>query len=317
MYSRPETKPPMMRGLGFASWAEAEVAKTRSAAAMSKRMAEHLEGGSGRLAGRDSNADDGAGAMGALRENTLLGGAVRMNQAARGYRSAIDPVFLAAAVPARAGERVLELGLGAGAAALCLARRVPGCRITGIERDAQACELARANAALNGFAGRIEVLVGDVTRAPRALGGFDHAMANPPHLSAARADMGRPGQAPAANVEDGPGTLEAWIACARRALAPGGSFTLVHRADRLDDILAHLRSGFGSGVVFPLWPKSGTPAKRVLVQAWKGARGLVAVAPGLVLHQADGAYTQGAEDILRAGAALDLAGAIGRGRRAH
>ncbi|MBF0393554.1 MAG: methyltransferase, partial [Alphaproteobacteria bacterium] len=58
-------------------------------------------------------------------DDTLLDGRVRLRQPTHGYRAAIDPVFLAAAVPAGAGQRVLDAGCGAGAALLCLCARVP------------------------------------------------------------------------------------------------------------------------------------------------------------------------------------------------
>ncbi len=114
--------------------------------------------------------------------DALLGGRVRLSQPAVGYRVAIDPVLLAAAVPARAGDRVLELGSGAGAAALCLARRVPDCRITGLEIDPEMVVLARANGRGSGLAERVDFVAGDVLAPPAEIsaGGFDHVFANPP-----------------------------------------------------------------------------------------------------------------------------------------
>ena len=90
--------------------------------------------------------DDGGGRTGGY----LLGGRVRYAQPRQGFRSGIEPVLLAAAVPARAGERVLEGGTGAGAALLCLAARVPGVHGVGIERDGTLVSLARRNASANG-----------------------------------------------------------------------------------------------------------------------------------------------------------------------
>src|SRR5277367_7136876 len=80
-----------------------------------------------------------------LTEGHLLGGRVRYAQPRDGFRSGIEPVLLAAAVPARAGERVLEVGSGAGAALLCLAARVSGVVGLGLERDAALAALAADN----------------------------------------------------------------------------------------------------------------------------------------------------------------------------
>jgi tRNA1Val (adenine37-N6)-methyltransferase len=79
-----------------------------------------------------------------------LGGRVEYVQPRQGFRATIDPVLLAAAIPAAPGDRVLEGGTGAGAALLCLAARVPGISGLGIDRDPGLLRLARANAAANG-----------------------------------------------------------------------------------------------------------------------------------------------------------------------
>ena len=83
---------------------------------------------------------------------TLLDGRLHHAQPTAGHRTALEPVLLAAAIPARPGERVLEGGTGSGAALLCLAARVAGLYAVGIERDAAMAALARDNMAANGFA---------------------------------------------------------------------------------------------------------------------------------------------------------------------
>src|SRR5208282_2971379 len=111
-----------------------------------------------------------------LTEGHLLGGRVRYAQPRRGFRSGIEPVLLAAAVPARTGERVLEAGSGAGAALLCLAARVAGISGVGVERDPALTALAAHNAAANGWA-ELGFLAGDIAAVPD-LGRFDHGFAN-------------------------------------------------------------------------------------------------------------------------------------------
>ena len=82
-------------------------------------------------------------------ENSLLGGKVRLLQKQDGYRTAIDPVLLAAAVSAKAGETVLDLGCGVGAVSLCLHTRISGLKITGLDVQKPLVDLARRNSALN------------------------------------------------------------------------------------------------------------------------------------------------------------------------
>lgn len=238
-------------------------------------------------------------------EDSLLGGRVRLRQPARGYRAAIDPVLLAAAVPARDGERILDLGCGAGAAALCLLARVPGVAVTGLELQHGLARLAAANAELNGLAGRFSVVEGDVLAPPPALaaGGFDRVMLNPPYLAAASS---RPPHDPAqamATRED-TARLTDWIDAALTLLRPKGGLTVIHRADRLDALLADLHGRAGEIRILPLWPAAGKPAKRVVVAARKAVAGPLALGAGLVLHEADGSFTSRAEAVLRGGAPL-------------
>ena len=244
---------------------------------------------------------------GDITRDTLLGGRVKLAQPKSGFRAAIDPVLLAAAVPARAGERALEAGSGTGAAALCLALRVPGVDVTGIEIDPALTALANANAAENGLADRVRFVAGDMFAPPPEITGtlFDHVFANPPYLVLG---SGSPSPDPGRRraTTEGAGGLIAWLDACLGFLAPGGTITLIHRADRLDAVLAGLANKAGGIVVLPLLPGEGKPAKRAIVAARKGSSGPLATRPGLVLHRPGGGYTPEAEAILREGRALPM-----------
>jgi tRNA1(Val) A37 N6-methylase TrmN6 len=232
---------------------------------------------------------------------------VILRQPRAGFRVAVDTVLLAAATAARAGDRVLDAGAGGGAAALCLAARVPGARIVGLERDAALVRLAAENIALNGWDDQIEVVRGDVADPPATLGraSFDRVMMNPPFLRDDRARASPAATKAAASAEAGT-DLQTWVGFAHAMLRPKGTLIVVHRADRLDDLLSALHGRAGGVVVFPLWPGPGDePARRVIVSARKGIATPLTLARGLVLHEPDGGYTAEADAALR-GAALDL-----------
>jgi len=238
-------------------------------------------------------------------DGTLLGGRVQFRQPAKGYRVAIDPILLAAAVPAAAGERVLDLGAGAGAAALCLAVRAADCRIDCLEAQDPLARLAAENVTANKLDRRIIVHVGDLRRPPSDLprNGFDHVMTNPPYVAANASDAPPDPSKRKATVDEL--GVEAWIEAALKFLKPRGRLTLIHRADRLDALIAALIPRAGEVTVIPLWPRQGEAARRVIVRARKGAKSPAQLLPGLVLHRADGSFTPEAEAILRDGAALE------------
>lgn len=235
-----------------------------------------------------------------LSEDKLLGGRVRFCQPVSGYRVAIDPVLLASAVPAVSGSRVLDLGTGVGAAALCLAARVADCQIDAVELQPELADIAVGNVKRNSLNGRLSLHVCDVLSLPSAFShSFDHVMANPPYLPASRA--GPPSRHNLSKVE-GSARLTDWVAAASDALRLKGSLTFIHRADRLDELLALVRDVAGEIVVAPLWSHPGKVARRVLVRARKGVSTPLRLVPGLTLYDNDGGYTAAAESILRTGA---------------
>ena len=232
---------------------------------------------------------------------TFLDGKVRVDQPESGFRSGLDAVMLAAAVPAQAGQTALELGAGAGTASLCLLARVPGVALTGVEIDTNLTALAIGNAAANGM--QADFVCADIFALPPELKrDFDQVFCNPPFHGEGQVS---PDQMRATALMD-QGRLDAWLRTGLQRTVSGGFFTTILRADRLNEALAALPE---KGVaVLPLWPKAGEAAKRVIVQARKGSNAPFALLPGLVLHQANGAWTSEADDVLRRGNVLALSG---------
>jgi tRNA1Val (adenine37-N6)-methyltransferase len=235
----------------------------------------------------------------------LLGGRVKYVQPKDGLRASLDPVLLAAAIPARAGDRVLEGGTGAGAALLCLTARIAGIGGLGIDRDPGLLRLARVNAVANAWPDLV-FAAGDLAASPVG-GQFDHAFANPPYHGADGTQS--PSGAREAAKRALPGQLPIWVEALSRPLRHHGTLTLILSPDMLEPALVAMRArNVPAECVFPIWPKAGRAARFVLVQGKKNGRASMLLANGLILHTDTGAFRPEAELILRDAAALRLTG---------
>ncbi|MCC5975290.1 MAG: methyltransferase [Rubellimicrobium sp.] len=228
-------------------------------------------------------------ADGWLTEDAFLGGRLRLLQPRTGYRAGNDPVILAAAVDAAAGQSVLELGLGVGVAALSLAARVPGLKVTGVELQPAYAALARRNAERNALA--LRVIEADLAALPPDLRqeSFDHVMMNPPYFDRSR---GTGAQDPGRDIALGGSTpLALWIEVAARRLRPRGWLTLIQRAERLPEVLAVLRarpeSRLGSVQLRPLAARVDRDAQLFILRARKEGRAAFRLLAPLVMHRGD------------------------------
>lgn len=250
-------------------------------------------------------------------DNAFLGGRLQILQPRRGYRAGIDPVLLAAAIPARAGQSVLELGCGVGTALLCLGARVQGLRLTGVERQGDYARLAQENARRNGM--EMTVAEADLDDLPAALKSvsYDHVIANPPFFrrgaSHASADAARE----AGRGESLP--LARWVEVAAKRLRAGGHASFIQRAERLPELLASCGGRLGSLEVLPLCPREGRAARLVLLRGRKAGGAAFCLHAPVVLHRGarherDGDdYCPLISDVLRNGAALPFGSTVPAG----
>jgi tRNA1(Val) A37 N6-methylase TrmN6 len=210
--------------------------------------------------------------------------------------------MLAAAVPAKDGDNILELGSGAGVASLCLGARCASCRVVGVEIIPSLADIAVTNARRNAMEARLRFVEGDALAPPAELRiEFDHVFANPPFHDGAGKKSPHDDRATALSDD---GRLGEWLSSGLKRVRSQGTFTTIIRADRLTEALEHLPAR--GTTVFPLWPRSDEPAKRVIVQVRKGSSAPLELLPGLVLHRSDGGYTEQADAVLRDGASLAL-----------
>ncbi|MFQ1701056.1 tRNA1(Val) (adenine(37)-N6)-methyltransferase [Loktanella agnita] len=245
-----------------------------------------------------------------LTQDEFLGGRLRVWQPRRGYRAGVDPVLLAASVTASAGQSVLELGCGVGVASLCLAARVPGLTLTGVEMQADYAELARRNALENDLP--LTVVASDLRQLPHDLRQkrFSHVMMNPPYFNrqagTASEDIGRD------TALGGDTPLADWVDTGARRLAPKGYIWVIQRMERLPETLALLDGRLGSVVVRPIAGRDGRSPERFLLCARQEGRAAFQIAPTLIMHEGPShqgdteSYTADMRKVLRNGASLPI-----------
>ena len=234
--------------------------------------------------------------------DAFLNGKVMAVQPSKGYRAGVDAVLLAACVPARSGERILELGCGVGVVSLCLAARIPNLDITGIEVQPLYASLAASNG--------VTAVMADLRSLPNHIRNtqYHHVMANPPYFDrnegSSAPDTGR-------DVAMGGNTpLGDWLDVAAKRLAPKGYFTLILRIERLPEVLNHLQGRLGSIIVRPISARNGDEPYLFLLQARHSGRAPFRLLAPLIMHEGTKHdkdcenYTRRVNNILRYGDAL-------------
>lgn len=248
-------------------------------------------------------------------EDGFLNGKLKIKQPKDGFRAGSDAVLLAAAVDLIAGDSLLDVGCGVGTAALCVKYRVPECMVWGLEFQQDLATAARENSERNGLNANLTILDVDIVnrksfdslKGPSGRSflndGFDHVISNPPFYAEGRAQKSPNEIKSLAHVE-GDANLAYWISFCAARVKPKGKLTLIHRTDRLSEILQEMEKTCGDLTVTPLWPNSKTDAKRVIVQGVKSHKGPMKLTGGIVLHELDGTPTSLSEKILREGVPL-------------
>lgn len=233
--------------------------------------------------------------------DNFLGGKVRLKQPRTGLRATSDAVLVAATLPAKKGQTVLDVGCGAGVVGLCVAARISGVCVTGVEIQPELVELAQENATLN--CKNLNVIEGNVEARIPALHGiqFHHVVTNPPFYTEdpRRANA----QVDVAYKQAVP--LKTWIDFCVRHVRSRGTFTMIHRIEAVPEILGILNGRLGDIRLIPIYPKAGAPVKRVIIQGVLGSKKPFSLHGGLVMHNDDDTHTIAAEAILRDGAGIE------------
>lgn len=231
---------------------------------------------------------------------TLLNGRVRLRQSIHGLRASMDSVLLAAASRAQGGDSILDMGCGTGSVGLCVNARINNLKLSGVDIQDDMINLARQNAIDNGIDNNNYICadVGDKSIfEPEA---FDHIVMNPPYYK----DGERQASPDDARETAYSGDLSVWMGAALHWVRQGGALTLIHRADKLDEILALAHKKFGAIEIWPIHSKAQEPAIRVIVTMIRNRKSPLSLNPAIVLFDENGNPSAQSNSILRDGMGL-------------
>ena len=192
------------------------------------------------------------------------------------------------AAPKR-GERVCDLGSGTGLLGTLLLAREPSLTLFCVEQNAAANALAEKGFAENGWAERVTLRTGDLreSSALPAAGSMDYVVSNPPYFPAG-SGASAAGEARQAAREEVGCTLADVCAAAARVLRWGGRFALVHRPERLSDLICTLRAhGLEPKRLRFVASSEENAHSLALVEARRGGKAGLSVEPMLFIGSAD------------------------------
>jgi tRNA1(Val) A37 N6-methylase TrmN6 len=228
------------------------------------------------------------------RIDNLERGGLRIIQSPDAFCFSVDAVLLAHFAVVRSFDRVMDLCTGTAIIPLLLSTRAKGLRQWGIELNGEVAERATRSVALNGLSESITISQGDVRQIRDGYphGSFDLVTANPPYLPLAQGEMSTSDLRRMARHEL-TANLRDVVAAAQWLLPTGGRFAMVHRPNRLTDILVTLREHRLEPKRLRLvHPAEGKEACMVLVESTKDAKPELKLGAPLYIHQQDGNYSE-------------------------
>jgi tRNA1(Val) A37 N6-methylase TrmN6 len=230
-----------------------------------------------------------------VQKTHILGEQVTLFQPIEGYKSGIDPIFLAFFANIKETDTVLDFGCGAGASMFALKFFYPDIKIHGLDIQEHLIELALKNIQENEF----KNISCEILCLSKCTQTVDAIIMNPPYYEPQNFMHPSNDILRTANIE-GDLKLNDWIKLAGKRLKNKGRLSIIHRAQCLESIMTILtQNNFGAISTFPLWPKEGTLAKRIVINAVKNSKKPSRLFPGIIVHTHDNKYTPQAQKILR------------------
>lgn len=232
----------------------------------------------------------------------LWPGGPRFLQSADTFPLGTDSVLLADFANASRARRILDLGCGAGVLTVLLAAKAPGAEVCGIEILPESAQACRKNLEENGYSS-LGILTGDLRehRHIYAAGSFDLVVSNPPYF-AAGSGYAAPNDMRAATRDERNCSMEELCQAAAYLTRWGGLFAVVHRPERLSELLCKLtKYGLEPKRLRMVQYQAESAPNLVLVEARRGGKAGLVIQPPFILTNADGTDTDEVRQIYHRG----------------
>ena len=223
----------------------------------------------------------------------LIIGGYKLIQPRQGYRFSIDAVLLSHFPDLKKVKQVVELGSGNGVIPLLLVARSPAIRIIGIEIQEPMVKRAQRSLEYNCLQEQVKIIQGDLQAIEKYLpvASADLVLSNPPFWGRNEGHLSKNPEEACARHEIAM-DLKGLIRATAYLLSPGGSFCLIHRAERLTDIInlctAHRLLPVRLRTVHSFWQEE---AKLILLEAQRRDQGRMEIMPSLVIYSKLGEYS--------------------------
>ena len=209
------------------------------------------------------------------------------------FQPGTDTFLLASLPKLKPGLRICDLGSGTGLLGLLLLQRQPDMTVTGVELLDAAADLADKTAEVNGLSHRLRTVRGDLRTCRQwfPTGSFDLVVSNPPYYPTQSGKMAPSSTRRTARSEDRC-TLKELCSAASYLLRWGGSFCLVHKPERLTDLLCTLRDcAIEPKRLRLVCTRPEKAPSLILVEGRRGGKPGLSIEAPLILQQADGSPT--------------------------
>lgn len=231
-----------------------------------------------------------------IRENEtvddLILGGLRIIQKSSGFRFSLDAVLVAQFAFVKNGLKIIDLGTGTGVIPLILTTRAQNLDITGVEIQEEIALMAQRSMKLNNL-DQVTIIHGDLRRLGQEhYGKYDLIISNPPYLPVNQGKIS-PAKEIAISRHEIMCSLEDLILAAAKLAKNQGRFALIHRSERLAEIITILKAnGMEPKRMRFVHPYLKRPANLILLEAIKGAKPGMTIDTPLVVYNDDGTYTR-------------------------